>query len=318
MSVKILRSNLIISEGLMTTNTEYIQTKNLRECRFYWAYLKKIAPNLPVEPTTANEYCIKINECLNSYQAPQAELENKIEKMKQAAIDSLIPKKELEWLDKEQERLCYWVWCYCRLADRSTDIVWGDGLKINLDPNQNSEGSIYESLQLDKAPLTAKERYDLIIKFLDRGKSNLDKKRELLNFWKETWGGVYATETFLWLDNEDTKQCEWASKYLANSKEYQIPTWFIPTPTTSQQMFDATIAAFDIWPAHPDTKKMFIVKMKKAWSQKKHRDSMEGKKAYNFVLKIEVKEKLDKLSKAYGLKKNEYLEQVINQEFNNL
>ncbi|WP_372880297.1 hypothetical protein [Psychromonas sp.] len=298
----------------MRTITEYIQTKNLRECRFYWAYMKRENINLPVEPVTASEYCIKINALINTFQGSLEQLESNIKTMKQAATDSLLTNSELEWIDKGKERLCYWIWCYCRLADIKKTIGWDGLIDINLDPNQNLENNIYESLRLDKTPLTAKERYDLIVKFIDIRNADLNKKRVLLNFWKENWGYVYTTETFLWLDNKDPQQCEWAYSYLANSKEYQIPIWFIPTPTTSQQMYDATIAAFDIWPAHTDTKKMFIVKMKKAWSQKKHRDSQEGKKAYNVVMSTDIKKKLDALAYNNGMKKNEFIEWLINQE----
>ncbi|WP_019613664.1 hypothetical protein [Psychromonas ossibalaenae] len=300
------------------TNKLHIETNKLRECRFYWWYIKKDNPNHSEEPTTAAGYREQINVFISSRLAVSEDIENNINIMKQTAAYSLLGDDELKWIGKHQERLCYWIWSYCRLADMNKPRRWEGEIDINLDQNLSFQDNIYESLQLNKTPLSASERYGLIIKFLDLCGLEISQKRSLLKYWKETWGSIYGTERFIWLDNKNAKQCEWAWDYLSKNKDLNIPHWFIPVPTTAQQMYDATITAFDTFSAHIDTKKMFMIKMKKAWSQKKHRDSMEGKKAYNFVLKNEVKEKLDKLAKANGLKKNEYLEQIINQEFNNI
>ena len=257
-------------------------------------------------------YCRKINHVINNLSIKSDEKERAVEKMVRSTKESLLSNKELKPLDKGIERMCSWIWCYCRLMD-STASNWFNTPSINY--NVSAESSVYLKYSLNLHPTTAEERYDLIIKFLDFSEADLDSKRGLLAFWQQAWGEVYEAETFHWLDNKNNIQCEWASNYLVNDTEYKVPNWFLPKPTTPQQMYDSTIAAFDIWNAHPDSKKLLIVKMKKAWSQKKHRDSMEGKKAYNFVLHTDAKTKLDAIAKDYGLKKNQCLEQLIEKEF---
>ncbi|MEH6595680.1 MAG: hypothetical protein V7736_09065 [Colwellia polaris] len=290
----------------------YIENKSLRECRFYWYYLTKQNISLPAEPSEPTEYCRKINHVINNLSIKSDEKERAVEKMVRSTKESLLSNKELKPLDKGIERMCSWIWCYCRLMD-STASNWFNTPSINY--NVSAESSVYLKYSLNLHPTTAEERYDLIIKFLDFSEADLDSKRGLLAFWQQAWGEVYEAETFHWLDNKNNIQCEWASNYLVNDTEYKVPNWFLPKPTTPQQMYDSTIAAFDIWNAHPDSKKLLIVKMKKAWSQKKHRDSMEGKKAYNFVLHTDAKTKLDAIAKDYGLKKNQCLEQLIEKEF---
>lgn len=290
----------------------YIENKSLRECRFYWYYLTKQNISLPAEPSEPTEYCRKINHVINNLSIKSDEKERAVEEMVRSAKESLLSNKELKPLDKGIERMCSWVWCYCRLMD-STASNWFNTPSINY--NVSAESSVYLKYNLNLHPSTAEERYDLIIKFLDFSEADLDSKRGLLAFWQQAWGEVYEAETFHWLDNKNNIQCEWASNYLVNDTEYKVPNWFLPKPTTPQQMYDSTIAAFDIWNAHPDSKKLLIVKMKKAWSQKKHRDNMEGKKAYNFVLHTDAKAKLDAIAKDYGLKKNQCLEQIIEKEF---
>ncbi len=291
----------------------YIESKNIRECKYYWHYLKTNNFVLPDEPNDPVEYSQKINDAINSNSANIEENKKAVEVMIKAEKDSLLPSSELKPLDKKIERMCYWAWCYCRLFDK-TLFDWDDQPRVN--PNVTAGNSIYLKYKLNENPTMAEERYHLIIKFLDFSTAGLDSKRKLLAFWQKAWGDVYAIETFSWLDNKELLQCEWAYKYLLNDDEYNIPTWFLPLPTTCQQYYDTTIAAFDIWGAtHPDSKRLFIIKMKKAWSQKKHRDNMVGKKAYNFVLRDNVKDMLDAIAENSGLKKNQCLEKIIEKEF---
>ncbi|GAL12509.1 hypothetical protein JCM19233_3501 [Vibrio astriarenae] len=56
----------------------------------------------------------------------------------------------------------------------------------------------------------------------------------------------------------------------------------------------------------------------KAWNQKKHRDGLQGKKACNFTLDIEVKHQLDELAENNGMKKNEYIESLIRREYSKI
>jgi hypothetical protein len=76
------------------------------------------------------------------------------------------------------------------------------------------------------------------------------------------------------------------------------------------------IGYFDIWPAnHPAEKKLFIQSMKKAWAQKKHRDKMQGKKAYSMVMSTDIKGKLDEMAIKNELHRNELLEHIINNSY---
>ncbi|AJP45448.1 hypothetical protein EP12_19825 [Alteromonas australica] len=52
----------------------------------------------------------------------------------------------------------------------------------------------------------------------------------------------------------------------------------------------------------------------RAWQQKKHRDNRQGKKACNLVLREEVKQKLDAMAAARGMKLNQLVETLIENE----
>lgn len=67
-----------------------------------------------------------------------------------------------------------------------------------------------------------------------------------------------------------------------------------------------------------DTKELFFIKIKKHWSQQKFRNKTTEKKAYNFMMHKNIKEKLDKLSKKQNLPRNEIIEELINKAYKDL
>ncbi|EKO3441432.1 hypothetical protein ACXQF3_003785 [Vibrio fluvialis] len=292
-----------------------ISTNNLRECRFYWRGMLADDFQLPPEPSKSQDYCSAINSALGVRFHQDDEKRSYIRDMINSASTYLVPQKELEWLNRDQERMCFWIWCCCRLLANEKFIKgWGNSLNLNL--TQGSTPVPYSKLAISEHPKTAKERHQLIIEFLDRSNMPLETKRTLLEHWKQCWGEVYSTETYLWLDNSSDEQCEWFASYITNSDSPIPYPWFIPTPTTTQERYDACIAAFDIWPTDTSTKKLFVIKMKKAWGQKKHRLAMKkkNKKSYNFTLSSSTKEMLDKMADNAEVSRNEFLERLIKAE----
>lgn len=289
-----------------------INTNNLRECRFYWRWMLANNAQLPPEPQKSQQYCTAINAVFDSEHWDTDTRRQYVKGMKEASLAQLVPQKELEWLDKEQERMCFWIWCCCRLLpDEKSFMLWNNSLKLNF--QLGGEPTPYNELGISGCPRTAKERHQLIVEFLDKSSMSLDSKRSLLEFWKKQWGDIFLTEKFFWVDNKDDEQCKWFANYITSNDDFQIPTWFIPEPTTAQEMYDASIAAFDIWQADVNTKKLFVVRMRKAWSQKKHRLAMKkkNKKSYNFTLSTSTKEMLDKMADKEEISRNEFLERLI-------
>ena len=106
---------------------------------------------------------------------------------------------------------------------------------------------------------------------------------------------------FEWMERTDTKQHEWAVRYLRGREKtfYRVAG-----------LYDDLIS----WAAvQPDTSdyREFINKMRGAWRQKSYRDNLDEKKAYNFVLAASAKKKLDELAKEQSLSVTEALERLI-------
>lgn len=114
-----------------------------------------------------------------------------------------------------------------------------------------------------------------------------------------------------WLSHTDSKQHEWAMRYL-KGKELQGNEIII---FRMAGLYDDLISWASLQPDTSDYREL-ISKMRGAWRQKKLRDHLDGKKAYNFVLAASVKKQLDELAKGQSLSVTEALERLISKKHN--
>ncbi|MEK2096988.1 hypothetical protein WOB89_11185 [Vibrio parahaemolyticus] len=294
----------------MTNDSTIIKTSNLRECHFYWKYMVNSGFKMPPMPSKAGDFCYAFNSNFGRQQWTDEELKTYIQAMKDAANAQLIPQKELEWIDHRDERLCYWIWSILRLAIHNYD-VQSDGLELNYD--QYNLDRPYLQLGLNQLPLTSRERYELIIEFFDTATATIEQKRGILAGLRRDWEGVYSTEKFLRPNSDEEGYGAWLWNYVTSNENYPIQHWFLPQPKKPDDMFKAAIAAFDVSGEDTSTKKLFIIQMKKAWSQKKHRMAIakKNKKSYNFTLTTSTKALLDEMANTTGHSRNEVLERLI-------
>ena len=95
-----------------------------------------------------------------------------------------------------------------------------------------------------------------------------------------------------WIELKDKKQCEWALTYL---NKHSITSDQLRT-TSDIERINKTLNYRDI-----DSATLFIIKMKRAWNQKKSRDKSNGRKAYSFVMDTKIASKLKEISGDYPL-----------------
>lgn len=99
-------------------------------------------------------------------------------------------------------------------------------------------------------------------------------------------------DPLIWIKESDKTQQKWAYQYLAKKG-------FVFPPHTLDKRHDLIINHLRSWSA----KKEFIRSMRLAWNQQKQRirDKQQNKKAYNFVMSLQAKKRLESL--ANSLKK---------------
>lgn len=93
----------------------------------------------------------------------------------------------------------------------------------------------------------------------------------------------------------------------------ELTTWF--TPLSHHERCLALRAALDLWDDAPDTKRLFLLNLNKAWNQQKLRQSRTDKKALNTYLKNETKMRLDILATHYNMRISDVLEKLINEHY---
>ncbi|WP_299198009.1 hypothetical protein [uncultured Amphritea sp.] len=230
------------------------------------------------------------------------------------AKQNLLLESELEWF-KKSDRACYWVWIQ---ISRNTFSSAPNSAVFQ--PGQGHQPALavpYGQLYLKAAPSSTKERYKEIVRFFDRVAQPLGWQQDLVAYFKSQWAQIYRSrKPFTWLKQDNEDQIRWAWEYLSKmSFGVSKPSVFAFAPTSCEEIYLAIYAAFDSWDALPDSKRLFTNDFNKAWQQKKHRDNRQGKKACNLVLREEIKQKLDNMAAARGMKLNQFVETLIENEY---
>jgi hypothetical protein len=270
--------------------------------------------NVPLTTSTAIEGARLINDVIASQDWSTQQKDQKVRALFREAKQVLLPLGEIDWL-KKNERACYWAWATiskCQFLAAPNHPVFQ-----HLDGGQQAFVPGYTQLGLKGNPANSKERFDEIVKFFDRTMQPLDWQRLLVAHLKSQWSQIYtARKPFTWLKQDYDDQIRWAWEYICKPKwgENRPPLNGF-APTGKAEMYLAIYAAFDSWGATSESKRLFLIDFNKAWHQKKLRDSRAGAKPCSFVLREEVKGKLDIMATQRSMKLNKLVEELIENEF---
>lgn len=192
-----------------------------------------------------------------------------------------LPDELLKWITQDNPRLCYWIQAYLFNDPR---IAYPD-INISTSPYTGVDNTI---LAFDLSPLP--------------------NKKNMLEEMKNLWSIIFNNQKrHKWIDPKNTTQIDWLWDYLNKKINLISP----PPITDEKDKYTVLVGYFDL--NYNNFEFIYhIDKSKQAWSQKKHRDKREGKKAYNFVLSDESKTKLNAIAAHKDQKINETLEKLIN------
>lgn len=281
-------------------------TRDIRKLDFYLQYIKDNEIPLLINEGGTNIDAIR-RSVYDYLKDPNIIRHNNfVKKMVCACKDRIFPKKKFKWI-RENDRNCFWAWLYLR----NSAFKWISDLAIRY----QGLGYDYIDLGLHPSPSSTSERYDEIIKFFDKLEFDKKDKIMILNSMEHQLQFVYTfSRSFNWLKQNSLEQYQWAWEYIKNSKS-SIFNCIIPTPRCTEERYLSIIALFDFWNVSAAEKELFLIKFKKAWSQKKYRDEMKDKKPLNVYISGDVKNKLDFLSKNNDKKIYEMIEIMVNKEY---
>ncbi len=287
---------------------------NIRTARIYINQLKIEKLNEPLDEKNLYVYNKEINAALQNNKT-QKESEDLIKNINDICNNNLLPIDLFNWI-KNEDRACYYAWGKTRTLNVES---YTNNIKNNLlsqlgrTLKENKKTSTaYDELNLSKYPSSTKERFELIIYLFDFIDLSLPQKEAILNDIKNEWSIIFNKKNpFRWLDMKNEELCEWAWCYIKKHSNFCDYL----SPTNNIERYHSFYAAFDLWDASEDTKKLFSININKAYSQQKFRAGIKNKKALNTFIDEKSKKRLDDLSKRKGMKINQLIEYLIDEEF---
>lgn len=292
-------------------------TRDIRRCQLCLTHLNNTR-GIPIANCDKNDIhsCqMAIDDMISMVTSNKNERTRLIAELEQACTANILPITHFDWL-KEDERAAFWLWAYIYQADDNT---------LGIQSTGNSLKNIYGRLKLSKSPCHHQERLSLIVTFMDHISAPLsspDVKASKLERLKETWKYICAQPTPLkWLPDEEAA-VQWAWESLQKhfyvppntysplfSSTPQLTHWFVPFNHAERLL--AVRGALDLWDNAPDSKRLFLLNLNKAWNQRKLRQQRTDKKALNTYLRNETKAHLDSLAAHYDMRISDVLEMLI-------
>ncbi|MFT2098290.1 hypothetical protein ACMUMQ_08055 [Marinomonas sp. 2405UD66-6] len=293
----------------MRDNDEILEANSERECAFYSDYLLKNIRSASIKNLRGNtheERVIKLNEELEGLIKKSRAPKNFASQMRSAFKATQLSIQHFRWLDKKDERLCNWLWCYLKKATSQTE------------PEETVRN---ESLLLLSAKAfqierdTAAERQVDILDAFYHGEATASQQQEILELLKAKWHEIRQDVSVTnWLEDNNPTHWSWAWSYLQNNTQRPLEQAWLPSNDVEKRA--AVIATLDL-SDNVDRKALVIDKMKKAWSQKKFREKSSGKKPYSISMTLNTKQKLNAMAEEKGMKINEMIEYLVQNEFKN-
>ncbi|EKN5094280.1 hypothetical protein ACSOQX_003071 [Yersinia enterocolitica] len=236
------------------------------------------------------------------YRSPQQHLEVMFDRAK----GNLIPERDLEWLKLQ----------------RATSFIF-DFLHLSYRQCSGNQPSLFDVVLPARFFERKGERmtYEASIKLIDLlcQETNRHHIESFLTEKKEQWLRVYNKfNNPFWFPDSKCIQSyyddyRWVFNYFEkhNMTKGNVEKFNDSPPNL------VLFSMFDKWAVEQTEPviELFILKMKKAWGQKKFRDSVKEKKVLNTYINKESKKQLDFLAKKNDRKINEEIEAIIHDAY---
>ncbi len=229
------------------------------------------------------------------------------EKSKREVEGKLIPFSELEWIDCE--RSLSFVANYIH-AEYKLYANNNNPSLLDIDLPEWSLGSDKGGVNYEGLILLID--YQCRVSSFNHIRSNLERlKRSWLRIQKKFSNPFWFSST-----RHDAKYLadyQWVMSYFDKNKMINgnVDFWFVKSMNLKIH------SIFDQWvenKSDPEVE-LFIIKIKKAWSQKKFRDGVANKKVLNTYISKGSKRQLDYLTSKNEMKINELIEMLINDAY---
>ena len=300
MNKKSIFEEKLAERGLFRVN-------NVRYLKYYLFYISQNTDiSYSVESEDKEELQRKINMAINNVHTG---IYSQIEKMNEQAIKHLLPNRSFRWIEKNEDRMVYFVWSMLRFVSTRTDDLDEQNRAFSYDFSvrrclrhlDDEERNPYHISGLNKLPLNSAEALELIYDFFDQWDAKASAKEKFMDILKEKWRYIshHLNPNYSWIEPKNKAQNIWIYNYIKSKLEF-LP--HLIQPVSAAQYYNSNIAILDtLFTCHQDeilnpnrrrnkrksssstedssrneeryiTSNDVMYKMMKAWKQKRFRE----------------------------------------------
>ncbi|HED2829084.1 hypothetical protein DNK77_14535 [Enterobacter cloacae complex sp.] len=242
--------------------------------------------------------------------------------VKETSASYLIEESALSWL-KDKKAAC-WAWCYIKNQNKPIPLPPDSYLQANTSVNNlgfvspehmpADIPSFYSDTGIPEPELSPKGLLEAVTAFFDHWLVERHIKHGEADKLRRMWEALnqraeMKKSPFDFLDGGNSDAIEWCWSYVTN-KMFGI-NWYKFSATSDSDRRALLDSLYQVWECPPDTRKLFMHELRRAWSQRKFRAEQKQRKLFQAYIAPQTKEKLSQLAKERGMKMNEILERLI-------
>lgn len=337
----------MVSIMSLPENSQTITIADIREARFYAEWMNELDSRTSFLPGEGKLHIVQ--QELNNFINRNNISAETIVALEKECAKSLLHEKKFRWLIKNK-RATFWAYYYIfncgrnfpdkyqrkeykTISERMKNIP---GWRIlheeierkksyayvyNYDYRKTNE-LISEAIRNSNSVVVMNhdERYEWIVSYFDyRGNLRAQDKEKNLSELRSKWEMIICRNISLdWIDIKNRELCRWAYKYLSEkiteTKRFGKVNIY-PDKNSSEELYDSCQLLVDQWESDPDALRFLLLKLQKAWSQKKLRDSRKDMKAINIYISTPVKTMLDSMVRKNKTTQTDLIEELVKKEY---
>ena len=306
-------------------SSEYF--RNLSERESYWILQSFISQGFidvslaftaPKEREKVLERCLKTLVNLQTNQPlNDEEIASLVNNSVTNCRNTILSDDDFNWIDKNNDVMCYWAWLYVTKYPLLEPVPIQQVGPISTQAPQilaNKPNDYGVPIGVSNPTNTSERIKEIKYKFDFTFPPSRVMKKQYLDSMKNNWSTcINLQKRYSWISSSNESQITWAWDNLPNHLRV-----IQQQPTSIKEQYLAIAGALLTWNQHYAELELIIDKAKRAWSQKKHRDSRGDKKAYSFVISDDAKSKLDSIAKLKNKKLSDTIEEIINNEIDRM
>ncbi|OEE89427.1 hypothetical protein A1OQ_11660 [Enterovibrio norvegicus FF-162] len=259
-----------------------------------------------------------INEHIRNNYKSESERKKKINKLQSDFSDVQAVDKDWGWLDPNDSRFISWTWYV--LKNEMPDSNHIDDIEHTTNRNRvlRNRDLAKKLSELNPKALSLSSRriedkYNMLVELFSKGEASFENQLYIIKKICSLWERVVDDERIIKFLGE--KPSEKSTLAYDKIKGLSEERWlFREKPKSDTEKYWSTITSFDL--IDDKFKKEFLLlKIKRAWSQKKYKNKENAKKSYSISMTPHTKKKLDQIADFVDGKICDAIARIIDEEF---